>query len=440
MVEKHLIDPQAASLYAKSKVRRDNLAPNISRGIIIVVFTMLIALGWWASITELKEIARAQGEITPTGPLAEIEHAEGGRIAEILVQPGSQVKAGDPIAVLSPNALQSQIDQLSIQRAKLRRDLARYQVMLTDFPRDISTPVGPGQPAEFIELATAQRASFMARKTSQASRIRQFAEAVRLAKLIRDHTDVRLGLSRDREEVIKTLADKGIVSAAELSAQMVETNRIQGELMSADSALQTARAQHQDAKSTYDELILDAREENLAAMDETVAELGQIERQLEESHAQLADLTLRSPTDGVVQTVDGGGVDEVLPPGAPIASVLPTDLDLVAVVELSPRDVGHVVPGEDVVIRITSFDQKKFGTIAGVVESISPTTEANEKDEPYFRVIVRLDDDHMGEGAHRRPLRAGMEANAEIITATRTVAEYLLKPIDATLSRALGER
>lgn len=440
MDRNRLIDPKEASLYAKSIARQHAKTPRIARAIILVVFAMMASLIWWASVTEIKEVARAQGELTPTGPMVEIEHAEGGKIASVLKSPGDTVLAGDIIATLSDARLVNEQDQLEIQAAKLRSDIQRFRALLDELPRDVNPPLGPSSRTEVVQLAKTQRAAFMARRASQAKRIRQFAESVRLSAIIRDNSKRRFLAAQDREASYQTLADKGIISRVDFADIVAETQSLQNDYLSAEAALQRARADHQDAESNYEELLLDSQEKNLTGLSEAVTELAQIDRQIADNTRKLATFVMKSPTDGIIQTMNGGGPEEILPPGASLATILPTGLDLVAEVELSPRDVGHVKPGDRVLIRITSFDQKRFGTIDGIVEKISATTETDPKDQPFFRVTVQLDRKTIGDGEFERALRAGMEVNAEIITLSRTIVEYLLKPIDATLSKALNER
>lgn len=440
MQNDQMISKKDASLYAKSKIRKNGTAPRISRSIVAVVSAMLLALGWWASVTEIREVARASGEIAPTGALAEVQHATGGVLERVLSRPGEIVEAGDPIATLSPDRLQSEIDQLSIRAQKLRNDVARHNSMLAFLPEDMSLPTGPGTPVDLLHLAGAQRETFMAKRSAQSKRIRQFAEAVRLARIMRDTAEERQMLAQEREEAYQTLFERGVVSQTELEERRQETHRLHSEWLSAEAKLQSEIAQHQDAQSAYEELVLETRETNLDALAVAEAELAQVESQLADSLARIDDLVLRAPVTGVIQNIHRSGAAEVLAPGETLAEILPTDLDLVAEIELSPKDVGHVAPGDPVTVQITSFDQKRFGKLDGTVESISATTEINPQQQPFFRVRVALAATSMGRGTDRRPLHAGMEAHAEILTSSRTVAEYLLKPIDSTLSRALTER
>ena len=440
MTEDTLVSKDVASKYAKAKIRRHGAAPRISRSIIAVIFTMLVFLGWWASVTEIKEVARATGEIAPTGALVEVQHQTGGVLADVYRQAGETVAAGDPIAMLAPDRLQAEYDQLAIRSRKLTADIGRFRAMLAEMPTDITAPTGPGDTTQQIQLASAQLETFMAKRSSQSKRIRQYAEAVRLARRLHATAVEREKLARRRAEAYQTLFQKGAVSRSDFEERQQEAQKLRSEMLGAEAKLQSEIANHQDAQSSYDELLLETRETNLNALNDAAVELDQVNSQIADIQVQLEDLTLRAPTSGVIQKFHGGSVGEVLAPGEPLAEILPTELDLVAEIELSPKDVGHVAVGDPVSVQITSFDQKRFGKLHGTVDTISATTEINAQDRPVFRVRVVLERTVIGSGDDQRPIRAGMEANAEILTSSRTIAEYLLKPIDSTLSKALAER
>lgn len=434
------IDPQLASAYAKAQSNRRRTAPRIARAIISVICMTLVALSWWASITEVNEIARAEGEIRPTAPLVSIEHDMGGRLAAVFKHPGDAVHSGDAIAVLEQDTVSLEIDQLTLRADQLSSDIRRLSTMLEDLPRDIIAPVGPGHGGAQIALASAQQAAFMSRRAAQAKRIRQYAEAVRISRVMRDNLVARMALAKERQAMFESLAERGIVSRIVLAEEIEKAHQMHSEVLEAEADLQAAVARHQDAQSAYDELFLDMREKNLSEIAEADASLAQTRRQLIAAQARLEALTLRAPVGGIIQAMHSSAPGEVIEPGATLASILPTDQSLVAEIKLSPRDVGHVAVGDTVAMRITSFDQKRFGRVTGLIDDISATTETGPDERPFFRVVVSLDSQSIGGGRFERPLQAGMVVNAEILTSTRTIAEYLLKPIERSLSSALGER
>ena len=55
--------------------------------------------------------------------------------------------------------------------------------------------------------------------------------------------------------------------------------------------------------------------------------------------------------------------------------------------------------------------------------------ERNPRVEPYYRVTVRVDRSHLTERQKNIEIRPGMRATAELQTGSKTVLNYILKPL-----------
>ena len=95
-------------------------------------------------------------------------------------------------------------------------------------------------------------------------------------------------------------------------------------------------------------------------------------------------------------------------------------------------------------MKIDAYDSTIYGTLPGRLTYISPDTiseDLRQGDLPYYRVQVRT----TGRQFSGRPdasleIQPGMTATVEIKTGSKTVLQYLTKPVTKTLSEALGER
>ena len=54
----------------------------------------VMAFGYWAYETELPHVVRSEIIIEPAGEVQQIQHPDGGTLAELLVRSGDQVEAG----------------------------------------------------------------------------------------------------------------------------------------------------------------------------------------------------------------------------------------------------------------------------------------------------------------------------------------------------------
>ncbi|MEO1137497.1 MAG: HlyD family type I secretion periplasmic adaptor subunit, partial [Pseudomonadota bacterium] len=60
--------------------------------------------------------------------------------------------------------------------------------------------------------------------------------------------------------------------------------------------------------------------------------------------------------------------------------------------------------------------------------------------DAYYIAYIALDGQEIGAGKYARSLTPGMQARAEIVTQSRTVMQYIMKPVARSLDRAFTER
>ncbi len=189
-----------------------------------------------------------------------------------------------------------------------------------------------------------------------------------------------------------------------------------------------------------DEAYLAFQEEHLATLNDLERSRNLAQLKLDGLIAQRERQVVRAPESGAIQSSFVTTIGEVVPSGGTLFELLPSDKRLVAVAKIDPKDVGHVRVGSSVVVKVTTFDARRYGEIQGSIELISPTSIVPENAAAFYKAVISLENNTIGEGANERLLRAGMTLNAEIETSKRTVLNYLLKPIQNAFARSLAER
>lgn len=124
--------------------------------------------------------------------------------------------------------------------------------------------------------------------------------------------------------------------------------------------------------------------------------------------------------------------------------IIPVGDELIIEAKISPLDIALVHSGLETTIRFDPFDYTIYGGVKGKVEYVSPDTlkeRTARGDEIYYRVHVTTETNPVttttGKNLNILP---GMTAQVDIKTGTRSVMEYMLKPLRKTLSNAFGER
>jgi HlyD family secretion protein len=134
--------------------------------------------------------------------------------------------------------------------------------------------------------------------------------------------------------------------------------------------------------------------------------------------------------------------------------IVPNDSSLEIEAMVSNHDVGFVHAGDEVEIKVDTFDFTRYGLLHGRVQSISsdaivrdaPSDKSNEKQpgsnaassegqELTYAARVSVDRTQMQVEDKKVNLSPGMAVTAEIKTGSRRIISYLLSPLINTGKR-----
>lgn len=86
-----------------------------------LVFT--VAFGAWATLGKIDQVGHAQGKLVPKGAVYKIHPTEPGKIINLAIKEGQQIKAGQLLAELDPENASSEVERLD-------KMLGAYQIQL----------------------------------------------------------------------------------------------------------------------------------------------------------------------------------------------------------------------------------------------------------------------------------------------------------------------
>lgn len=356
----------------------------------------------WAAFAELDEVATGTGRVVPTSREQVIQSLEGGILAKLTVRQDDIVKPGEVLAQLDPTQVNSTVDESTAKyRAALAR-AARLQAEVSGMPIAFPAELAGQDALKAVELRL-----YQARRSS-------LADAERLI----DQSIALIGRELGIGERLVTLGAASNVEVLRLKRQRAELE-----------------LKKSDLRSQY---IVDARQELTKANEEADA-LAPVVRGRSDT---LKRLTLRAPMRGVVKNIEVSTIGGVIPPNGKIMEIVPLDDRLLIEARIQPRDIAFIHPGQRASVKITAYDYSIYGGLEGQVTSISPDTIRDEVNPEvhFYRVFIRTKADALVNKAGRRfPISPGMIATADIHTGSKTVLQYLLKPLNRA-GEALRER
>ena len=408
-----------------------------------IVITLIVCAVGWAHFTQLEEVAIADGEVVPRGQIKVIQHLEGGIVAAIEVADGDKVTVGQPLVRLnlSPNQinreeLQVRLDGLVLARARLDGEVS-------------------GTEPEFPAEERALRPNLLRREREQfesGRREQQSALAVLKERILQRQLDIRelgthrqavtvdLGYSRERFQMSQVLLEKGLTSRMEHVQLTREVEALGKKLEALDATIPRARAALAEAREREREIDRKFKRQASDEIREVEGEIARI-RELMIKATEQADRTqITSPIDGIVKNLRYHTIGGVVRPGEPIMEIVPTHEKLVIVARLNPIDRGYVEEGQRVVVKVTSYDFVRYGGLEGVVAHIAADANSDANGQPYFRVVAETEKAYLGEEEGSLPIVPGMQASIDIHTGSKTVIEYLLRPVLKLRHESFRER
>lgn len=375
----------------------------VRSGRIVTASALLLLVAWlWAAFSTLDEVSTGTGKVIPSSREQVLQSLDGGILVALNVREGQRVEAGEVVARLDPTRSASNVGE----------SVARYQAALAASAR-LSAEVND-LPLTFPpELE----------KTPQL-----IASEIRLYKLRRS----QFADSKARVDDSLTAVDRELAITRRLAktgaASSVEVLRL--ERQRSDLQLKVL-----DLRSQY---LVQAREE-LAKATAEAASLAEVIKGRADS---VTRMTVRSPVKGIVKGIKVNTLGGVIPPNGELMEIVPSDDHLLIETRLSPRDIAFIHPDQTALVKITAYDYAIYGSLKGVVDSISPDTIQDEAKPEiyYYRVFIRTEHDYLENKAGKRfNIVPGMIANVDIKTGEKTVLDYLIKPFNK-VKEALRER
>lgn len=429
-------------LLSQSALLEEARTPYLIRTTMLLVCLGFIAFVAWAGFAQITEKATAIGEIVPSGYVQSVQHLEGGIVEAILVRDEHHVKKGQVLIRLRGEAIKSDLKRLNKKLQILDLQIARFHSFITGDFSTFETLTN-----KHSDLPTSQRlileGMIEANLRSQDvinRQITQKKEQVRLLERELVTAEEGLKISRTAFATQNELFNERLVSETTYLAVVKDKNEQQGKVDALQIKILQAKDMIGEYESRLQSSISEANEKVLQKLGEVEAKRLETQELYEKALFEVRRLEVVAPTDGVVKGLEVNTIGGVISPGSRLMEIVPTGGELFAEVKVSPNDIGHVKIGYPVIIKVTSYDFSRYGSIGGKVTGLSATTFTNEQGQSFYRGVISLDKNYVGNFPKQNIILPGMIVNVDIITGTKSLLAYFLKPIHKALNSAFSER
>jgi len=413
---------------------------------LLALVLLVGGFGTWAVMAQITGAVITSGQIEVDRNRQVIQHPDGGVVAEILVDEGDTVAAGDLLIKLDATTLQSelaivegQLFELMARRGRLEAERDGIETLTFD-PILMAAPTGS-------ELMEGQRRLFDARLESTKRATEQLdQQRAQIASQLDGISAQQTALDTQKTLISQELGDQQKL----LDQKLVQASRVMGlqreeaNLLGRVGELTASAAQAAERMTEIDIQVLTLtttrREESITRprdLQYNELELSERRRTLVR---QLDRLDIRAPVSGVVYGLQVFAEQSVIRPADPVMFLVPQDRPLVIATKVRPVDIDQIHLGQDVILRFSAFDQRRTPELHGKVTLVSADIFQDEATGmAFYQAEIQLNEGEATRLPEDMVLIPGMPVEAFVRTADRSPMDYLLKPLADYFAKAFRE-
>ncbi len=411
-----------------------------------IIILFLVGGITWASVTKLDGAAIAMGTVGVETNRKSIAHLEGGIIRAILVKEGDYVVKGQPIVEMDATRAHASLDLLqgrwdAFIAKKARLDAEEKRLDAVKFPDQL---LDRAEQDGVLDLMESEMALFETRSGDRADE-----DAILVERIAKKRADIRglsakiattrhrLDLLIEERDMMASLVEDGLIARNRLLSierQVVSAN---GELK--EITAQIASANDQISEYEIERRLIEQRHRTEVANErvKVLEAVSEVEERVRAAKDVLNRATVIAPNSGRVLALRQHTIGGIVQAGEPIVDIIPDQDRIVFDLKIHPNDIDVVYPGQTAQVRLTAFNTRTTPLLDGEVIHVSADQIVDaDSGIGYFygRVVPSIQ-----HGKEMPQLQPGMQAEVYLITAQRTVLDYLVDPFVRATSRAARE-
>ena len=361
-----------------------------------------------------------------------------------MVTEGQLVNKDDVLVKIDDTQFQSSFKETGLRILALQYRESRLKaesqghssITIPEELKEEATPFIQQEQGLFLKRKNQLRAQ----QSTIKKQIAQTAAELEQVKAEQTQTKRSLKLAQKELNILSPMIESGAVSEVEIIRAEKEVVRLETQISSLNLSLPVLRAQVGELESKLSEIDLKHQSEAYVELSEVSAEISRLSESEDALEDKVSRTAVRSPVKGTVKQIMINTVGGVVQPGMDILSIVPIEDSLLIESKVSPADIARIYPGQRAIVKFTAYDFSIYGGLEGSVVHISADSLTNEKDETYYLVRVKTDQNFLQKNNTQLPIIPGMTTNVDILTGKKTIMNYLLKPIFKAKERALTEK
>lgn len=480
-------------------LQNNDFLPPISRwttfGALFILFALSLAVPV-AAVVKYKVTVIGQAVVRPAGELPIVQAATEGQVMQIYVKENQTLQKGDKIATIDDSRLQTKKNQLqtNIEQARLqliqtvlqinaidsqiRAESDRANRTIASAKAELKGRDRDHQDKKITSITELQEASANVKMAQEELYAGQAQLQSALANL--HATEAALGGATSKQNRYESAAKQGALSGDQLEEVQLAVKQQQ-------QAVQAQKANYKAQEKTNERLkqaVLGAiakRDRAIASLNPSNAEVAmateriaqekasgevnkaslerelqvlikqkiETEKQLERDTSEfkqveidLKQTTITATADGIISKLNLRNPGQTLRAGEEVVQIVPSHAPLIIKAAVGSEEKGKVKVGQKVQMRVTACPYPDYGTLNGIVKTISPDAVSPQKNDTnadtnsipkatavgaFYEVTIEPEKLALGRTTKKCQIQLGMDGRVDIITREETVLQFLLR-------------
>lgn len=415
-------------------------------GTIIVLALSFGGFGIWSATASISGSVIASGSVKVLKNRKSVQHNEGGIVEEILVSDGDDVSSGQVIIRLDATRARNSFNLLKNRKNHILATISRLEAELRledELPvpdpsiedhRQIVQQLQNQTPLLVARLQMIHSSEEMI--DEQIAQMRQQTEGLK-SKV--SALEYQINSMKTETQDLEMLFKKGLTSRSKLLELQRETASLEGLHAETGAQIGSVKRSIAEANQNRSRIIAEFHERANSELTESQRQLNEIIEQMETAAHSLALSEIRATSAGIVVGLSVHTVGGIIAPGELLLEILPEEQGLLVEAKVEVKDIDLVHIGQTVDLKFVSSKARSLDNFSTNLTYVSADSLFDEQiGKSYFLVRAELHEEDMDEEL-LSIIQPGLSAEVFINTGARTPLQYLVKPLEDSISRAWKE-
>ncbi|RVU12478.1 HlyD family type I secretion periplasmic adaptor subunit [Methylobacterium oryzihabitans] len=443
----------------------------------VLVFTWCICIMFatsiiWSCIAKIDIHAVATGRIQPSGRSKVVQPFEAGKIQALYVSNGNKVNAGDTLAIMETTEADADLKSRKSDLATMKAQVARRQATIVavqsdsqkanvkfenNIPSEIKFREESAMNADIYQYLTT-RDAFVAQLNEKIATQKRFIASISAREKL-------FNILKERADMRETLVAKAAGTRAAVIDALQQVEQVSADLAYDRGQLMEAQAAAVSLEKRIDQLKSETVSKQYQSLVDAQQKVDTLTQDVVKAENRKDRMYIKSPIEGTIQQLAVTTIGQVVTAGQPLMIVVPSDGEIELEAQVANKDIGFILQGQEVIIKIDAFPFTRYGTLEGRVlrvsrdavdekdlggstdaislargQGLAPVNGTPKTQNLVFPVTISISQHTILADGQKVPLTPGMTATVEIRTGSRRVIDYILSPLSETVSTAGRER